>query len=470
LQRLLIVTHRWLGLGLCLLMLAWFGSGMVMLFVPYPGLEPLPAPPFAPGAVAGVTLPAGLAQPSEMTLRWHQGRPRWLVVDGDGHRVVATDGDSAAGGRDHADRAGTIGDGELLTRPDQWTFSGSLRPYFPLVRRALPDGTLEYRSAATREPVLRLGRARRLAIALGPVVHWIYPTVLRRHAQAWQYLVLALACAGALLSASGLVYGLWVQRRAAARFPASPYRRPALRLHHELGLVFGVLACSWTLSGALSFDPGNWSTGDWPDDDEAQRYYGGAALDLARFTRPPGAVAAACAARQPTGALTLITLAGTPWYRCHATAESPPHAWARADAPGPLLPRPPTATLMTAAQAMHPGVPIREASERDRPDAYYYATTRAPSLELPYLVVRYDDRADTAAYIGLRSGELLRRYQRSGRWERWLFHGVHSWDFAPLYRHRALWRATLLLLLGGGAALAASGVWMLLVRLGRRRG
>jgi hypothetical protein len=30
------LVHRWLGIGGCLLMLLWFVSGMVMLFIGYP--------------------------------------------------------------------------------------------------------------------------------------------------------------------------------------------------------------------------------------------------------------------------------------------------------------------------------------------------------------------------------------------------------------------------------------------------
>lgn len=34
------LVHRWLGIGGCLLMLLWFVSGMVMLFIGYPKLTP----------------------------------------------------------------------------------------------------------------------------------------------------------------------------------------------------------------------------------------------------------------------------------------------------------------------------------------------------------------------------------------------------------------------------------------------
>ncbi len=34
------LVHRWLGIGGCLLMLLWFVSGTVMLFIGYPKLTP----------------------------------------------------------------------------------------------------------------------------------------------------------------------------------------------------------------------------------------------------------------------------------------------------------------------------------------------------------------------------------------------------------------------------------------------
>ena len=37
-KRWLLLTHRWLGIGLCLFFLTWFVSGMVMMYVGYPKL------------------------------------------------------------------------------------------------------------------------------------------------------------------------------------------------------------------------------------------------------------------------------------------------------------------------------------------------------------------------------------------------------------------------------------------------
>src|ERR1051326_1296153 len=40
LWRATIIAHRYLGVAVGLLMLVWFASGIVMMYVPYPGLTP----------------------------------------------------------------------------------------------------------------------------------------------------------------------------------------------------------------------------------------------------------------------------------------------------------------------------------------------------------------------------------------------------------------------------------------------
>src|SRR6202020_3172196 len=37
-MRILVLLHRWLGIGFCLLFAMWFASGIVMHFVPFPSL------------------------------------------------------------------------------------------------------------------------------------------------------------------------------------------------------------------------------------------------------------------------------------------------------------------------------------------------------------------------------------------------------------------------------------------------
>ena len=100
--------------------------------------------------------------------------------------------------------------------------------------------------------------------------------------------------------------------------------------------------------------------------------------------------------------------------------------------------------------------PVRVLVERSEPDAYYYSTHRS-QIETPYWRAELED--GSRVYVGMQSGEVQRRYERSGRYERWLYHGLHSFDFGPLLAHPWLWRGLLLGLLAGGALLAATGIW-----------
>ncbi len=83
------LVHRWLGIGGCLLMLLWFVSGMVMLFIGYPKLTPgerLAALPVLGEArdLQGLSvLPAALqAEPEAVALTTLRGEPAYVVRSG----------------------------------------------------------------------------------------------------------------------------------------------------------------------------------------------------------------------------------------------------------------------------------------------------------------------------------------------------------------------------------------------------
>ena len=70
-------------------------------------------------------------------------------------------------------------------------------------------------------------------------------------------------------------------------------------------------------------------------------------------------------------------------------------------------------------------------------------------------------------YIDLRTAHLVEAYDNASRWNRWLYHGWHSFNLPWLYRYRPAWDALVLVLLAGGSALCYTGVvigWRLLVR------
>jgi hypothetical protein len=53
------------------------------------------------------------------------------------------------------------------------------------------------------------------------------------------------------------------------------------------------------------------------------------------------------------------------------------------------------------------------------------------------------------------------------RWNRWLYHGLHSWNLPWLYSHRPAWDVVMIVLLAGGLTLGVTAV-VLALQLVRR--
>jgi hypothetical protein len=128
----------------------------------------------------------------------------------------------------------------------------------PLLKIELHDlaGTELYVSSTTAEVVRDTQRAERIWNYFAAVTHWIYPTVLRRYADLWAWVIDIVATAGTVLAITGLWIGIlrWRWRRPPGK-SAIPYRG-WLRWHYITGALFGVLSLTWVFSGLLSMNPG----------------------------------------------------------------------------------------------------------------------------------------------------------------------------------------------------------------------
>ena len=270
-KKALIFIHKWLGVGLALLFLMWFASGIVMVYVPFPslsqderlaGMQPLRLDAACcltaaeAGARAGVTF-------SEARLGMHGERPvwrmqgadkRWVTVDAAEGRVLAplTDAQAASVAERFSGRR-ALGV-ERLER-DQWTVSQGFNAHRPLVRVALDgdDGLALYVSPGASEVVLDTRRAERAWNWVGAVPHWLYFTQLRRWPKLWHGVVVWLSLPGVVLAVSGVALGVWQLWLNRKRW--IPYRKFWWRWHHILGLAGGVTCVTWILSGLLSMNP-----------------------------------------------------------------------------------------------------------------------------------------------------------------------------------------------------------------------
>lgn len=438
LRKLLIVVHRWLGTCFCVLFAMWFLSGMVLAYWDYPVVtdrdrlshaQPvdLSRIRFTPEQAYAVLQLGG--PPSSAVLTTFDGRPAYRFDDA---LVFADTGEPEREFPPELTRrlasawASQAPDGAALTvldSPDQWTVSGEFAALRPLDKYSWPNGDQVYVSEVTGDVVQSTTRTSRLGAWFGAIPHWLYFTPLRQNGRLWSRVVIWSSGIGAVTAALGLAIGLWIMLPS-QRIPYAGQKR----WHAILGLIFGLFACTWAFSGMLSMEPFAFSAGPERLAARIERALHHIGFKDGGFKAP---------AEIPPGAryVDLNALAGDP-----------------------------SAILSAVRNAVAPNS-IVEMRSVTQYEAYYL--DRHGQHPLPALFVRLNDPSDSMFYIDPAAARIVEAYDSASRWNRWLYHGLHSLDFPWLYAHRPAWDLAILALLAGGAWLSITSLvlaWRVLRR------
>jgi hypothetical protein len=351
-----------------------------------------------------------------------------------------------------------------MTEVDQWTVGGPSRALWPLLKYSWPDGEEVYVSTVSGDVVQYTTRESRVAAYVGAIPHWLYFTPLRKNGVLWRKIIIWASGIGILISLLGIVVGIWVYS------PRQRYRSPQgsssfpytgqKRWHAILGLVFGLVTCTWAFSGLLSMQPFDRLT-EGPSG--AFRLAGalrGARFQLAAFaSKPPREALAQVAADLHVKELEFTFFAGEPVYLATEAPQQsrvvPVHYESAAFFDPDIV-----ATLL--ARASRPSEVV-EARLVDKYEAYYL--DRHHDLPLPVLFVRLNDPDNSMYYVDVRTARIVAAYSARSRWNRWLYHGLHSFDLPWLYRYRPAWDVFVLVLLLGGASLSVTAIaigWQML--------
>lgn len=492
-RRVLVYTHRWLGIAGGVLFMVWFASGIVMMYARMPTLTlqerlaRLPALDVATATISpdDAARAAGISA-ERLRIGMYDGQPayrmfsagRWTTVLADDGRVVgaltAVEALRVAHGF-MPERASTMRYDRLLEDADQWTFS--VRALMPMhrIRVGDPAGTWLYVSDQTGEPVMTSTSQQRLWAFLGAVLHWIYFTPLRRQAGLWNDVVVWSSIAGCVMCLTGLVWGVWrysprqVFRLTGAR-SHSPYAG-LMWWHHYTGLFFGLATFTWILSGLLSMTPWDWTPSTAPTRAQREAVQGGAlrlqAISTARLRAGLEALNQSFGVKE----LEIGQLGGEPFAtaytpgsleerRCWASPYFSPCAPPERRSVSLAEPGRGTfsgfaeETIMAAGVAAMPGAAVEDATWLKGYDSYYY--DRHGARPLPVLRIQFADKDRTWLYLDPRSGAIVQQLQPLSRLNRWLYHGFHSLDFPFLYNRRPLWDIVVIVLSIGGMVLSAT--------------
>ena len=471
-----ILCHRWMGVALCVLFAAWFLSGIVLMYCDYPVITDRDRlERAAPIDAARIRLTPEQAYqriepadvPTAVTLAMYDGRPAYRFQFGNDSLLVYADNGQLqeAFPADLTLRVASAWTGRpaaeakfegVFTAEDQWTVSGEFRRLRPLMKYSWTDGDEIYVSQVTGEVVQHTTRSSRLGAWFGAIPHWLYFTPLRKQASVWSRVVIWASGIGTVASIFGIVVGLtlYSPSRKRYRFPRGrssvPYAGQK-RWHTILGLMFGLVTCTWVFSGMLSMDPFGWDSG--AKEERMERTLRGGELRPPRFdARAPQQAVAQASSKLHVKELELGMFAGAPVY---VAWESPERSLI---IPMEGDPRPLFDSGQIAGLLVDPERPRALAQVRvvDRYEAYY--VDRHGRLPLPVLFVRLNDREGSGYYVDLKTARIVRSYVAQSRWNRWLYHGLHSFDLPWLYRNRPVWDILVLTLMLGGSALAVTSL------------
>ncbi len=466
--RALVVTHRYLGIAVGVLMLMWFASGMVMMYVGFPqgtGKERLGAlRPIAWQGCCRVEMPLSETDVFERAevenvlghpvLRLRRPPLPQRVINLETGTDKEIDFDLAQSiARDAAPRlVGTdapLAAAEEIEDDDQWTV-GRYRTERPLYRFdfADPAATTLYVSGASGRVVLRTTASQRFWNWLGAVPHWIYPTALRSNGLLWSRIVIWASILGIFLTALGLYLGIAQVKRGKR---LSPYRG-LFFWHHMAGLAFGVITLTFVASGLVSMNP--WGFLDSRGGGERARIEG-APLRW-------GAIKASLEAVRSQVPQT-VSLATAPFAgRLYWLAADDAGQVTRVDAAGHAAPL--TATDLAEAAVRIGGANAIASQEMiTTEDAYYFG--HHDEVELPVYRIILDNADATRFYLDPTTGALRKRADTDARWQRWLFGGFHRLDFVAGLRAKPLWDIVMIVLLLGGIGASATGVYMAIRRI-----
>ncbi|MHB8815859.1 MAG: PepSY domain-containing protein [Steroidobacteraceae bacterium] len=477
----LVLAHRWLGIGIGFLFALWFATGAVMCFVPFPSLpadmriahsEPIDLQQVSVAPAAALAAASGLSV-TRVRLISVDGHPRYVLSLAGGSVLSVSAESGERLGLVSADTARAIAESFSVHRvigitgpveDDQWIVHDQYDEFRPFYRLALADrqGTELYVSTRSGEVLQRTSAAERGWNFVGSVVHWANIVALRRHKNAWRWVMLTLAGACGLLACAGLTVGIihLVNARRSRRRGLSPFRG-WLRWHHSVGLLASVLLLSWIVSGCLMLDDGTVFPGDQPTAAQAAAVRG-MTLETAAERFPVAVLRMLPTSRE----IEVAAIAGIPYLvvRNGRSGESR----LATPAAGGLLSLShtlPDSSLLAAVRAGWPSSRVVRIRRILPDDAYRVLSDPLPSTAQRIMLA---DADRTWIQFDSATARILSVTDARGRARRWWVDGLHEFDFPLLDRSGPLRMLLLVLAVAVGFLFSCTGLMVGVKRLRRR--
>ncbi len=239
--------HKWFGIPLSLMFIAWYISGAVMLYHPFPRLTP-------------ATTPVAEADVGQLVKLWQEVPDTFSncrISFSGKHLLIKADNKLIGAYQPTLDELRSIETSfgteiekiDTLSDIDKWIPFNNLMKHLPIYRITGTDKSYTYVSSQTGEVLQHNTLSGRRWAWVGALPHYVYITPLRRDSELWRNTVIWLSglCTVSVIFGLIIAVRFLIRTRRLRIFP-----RKSWRWHYSWGLFFGLSMLAFIFSGMMS--------------------------------------------------------------------------------------------------------------------------------------------------------------------------------------------------------------------------
>jgi hypothetical protein len=336
---------------------------------------------------------------------------------------------------------------EVIEELDQWIPRTKFISHMPIYKVQMNDAaaTTLYLSSKSGEILQKLTFEDKVWAWLGPIPHWIYFKDLRINTDAWRFVVISLSLIGVLLALLGIVIG--------RNNILTPFKKKWFRWHHYLGFTFGLFIFTWIFSGLLSMNPFKWSSAESLTEVESTIWKGGNYSLLNKNNQFQNSIAK-LVQNHHSKEIKITIYNGDPYMVSYMSTNEVVHSKMTHNS-NPIN-RANMNDFKSMILKLKPNNSIIASEELTDYDDYYYNKDR--TLPLPIYRFKTDDPQNSYYYVNPKTLSVDKKMQTDNKIERWLYNGLHSFDFPFLFFKRPLWDIVVGIFLLGCTLLSVTGL------------
>ena len=465
--------HQVTGIALSLMFFVWFVSGIVLIFAGYPHasreerflfLKPFSQTDFE----NALPLPDSIRGSVELNklndkpvYRVATGKRAQQVFEASTLQPIPDFPEELCKREAEIFLSSSIKKSVKINELDQWTPWSYYQPLLPIYKFYMNDArhTVLYVSSKSGTIIQQTNRKTRWLARMGAIPHWIYFRSLRLKVQLWNQVIIWVSVVGLFASLTGITAGiirLNKRKKWKKTGKISPYKKFWFKWHHLTGFFFGIFVFTFLLSGLFSVvDLPDWGAAAksdfsprkiWDKSKNAPVNSGHSFLKLWQ------------ALENKNGLRTLewdASMGKPAWLVYYDHYQVPEVYIATTDTI--YKQRPYTLQQVSNRAAKLFKGTIYTISEQTEYDNYYQESGMF-KRPFPIYKISWDDAEQNRIYIDPGTGKVVTSFTRKSKIHRWLYQGLHKFNFNFLNEYDWLRKILLVILSLGGIVVSLSGV------------